>query len=168
MAFVSDRQRRWYFANKGNNYVKSKGKNTSSLAITKTMKSVITRTLVAAATPVFPAALIFYKAYNIGRAGKAIWDAYEKPKNKEKSFSEFVSKSTIYGASETSKEIAKRESDRIAKNIVTNSTEIINQISRETNVGREVYSSMLEGSVKEGILSGIGNLTTYVIGGLIG
>ena len=65
--------------------------------------------------------------------------------------------------------MSKDEADKISRGIrlAAESAGIIAQISQRTNINEGIYGSMLEGSFKNGMLSGIGNLTTYAIGGLV-
>lgn len=148
----------------------SGGRSSSSGSISSTAKSVAIGAGVGAAATVFPAIVPIYKAYTIAKIGKSIYDAYDKSKNKEKAFDKAISESAKYGASETSEKLSENKASQVAKGVrlAAESAGLITQISKETNIDGGVYGSMLEGSVKNGMLSGIGNFTSYAVEGVVG
>jgi hypothetical protein len=151
----------------GRGYNRSLKKSDTSNLIKDTAKAAVLGAGIGAITPIIPVAPIIYKAYNLAKIGKSLYENYEKSKNKEKTFDEIFRESTKYSASEGVVKLSEKEASKIAKSIVINSAGLISQISKETKVNEEVYASMLEGSVKNAIVSGIGNFTSYTIEGLM-
>jgi hypothetical protein len=130
-----------------------------------TIKSVAIGAGIGAAATIFPATIPIYKAYKIAEIGKKLYDAYCKSKNKERVFDKLMSESAKYGTSEASERITENKASQVAKSVrlVAESAGLISQISKETKIDEDIYGSMLEGSVKNGMLSGIGNFTSYTV-----
>ncbi|MCK4429059.1 MAG: hypothetical protein KAU95_01690 [Candidatus Aenigmarchaeota archaeon] len=142
----------------------------SSGTINTTAKTVAIGAGVGVVATVVPAIVPIYKAYTIAKIGKGIYDAYEKSKNKEKVFDKIMSESVKQGTSNASEKISENKASQMAKGIrsVAESAGLISQISRETEIEEDTYGTMLEGSVKNGMLSGIGNIASYTVEGLVG
>lgn len=141
----------------------------SSTLLSSTVKSVAIGAGIGATATVFPAIVPIYKAYNIARIGKGIYTAYDKAKNKDNVFDRVTKESANYSISEVSEKISENKASQIAKDIrlASESAGLISQISKETKVDPDVYGLMLEGSIKNGLLSGIGNFTSYMVEGLV-
>lgn len=148
----------------------SRSSQGSSSMLSTTARSVVVGAGIGFTATVFPVVVPIYKAYTIAKIGKEIYDAYEKSKDREKTFDKLILESAKYGASEVSEKVSENQASQIARGIkiAAESVGLISQIARETKIDESVYGSMLEGSVKNGVLSGIGNLTNYTIEGLIG
>ena len=88
----------------------------------------------------------------------------------EKVFDKVMLESAKYGISDLSERISEKKASQLAKGVrlAAESAGLISQISRETNIDEDIYGPMLEGSVKNGMLSGIGNFTSYAVEGLVG
>ena len=110
-----------------------------------------------------------YTSYKIISVGIKLYDIYNQIQ-KQKDFSEEISSNLIKGGvSEGAKKISEPIASSIAQEIRKSAEEtgIIKQISENTKIDKEVYSSMLEGTMKEQMLFGIKDLTSYTIGGLL-
>lgn len=178
MEFVSDAHRKAVFANINKNKGSSKKRGTyagggsseksSPGIISTTTKSVAISAGIGATATVFPVIVPIYKAYTIAKIGKSIYDAYDKSKSKDKAFDKAMSESTKFGVSEATERLSENKATQVAKGIrlVAESAGLISQISKKTKIPDEdIYGSMLEGSIKSGMLSGIGNFTSYAIEG---
>lgn len=145
--------------------------SSSSISIVSTTaKSIAIGAGIGATATVFPAIVPIYKAYNIAKIGKGIYDIYNKSRNKDKVFDKIMSDSSKHTTTEASEKVSRNKASQIAKGIrlAAESAGVINQISKETKVDEDVYGSMLEGSVKDGMLLGIGNFTSYAIESISG
>lgn len=119
--------------------------------------------------PVFPAIIPIYGAYNLIKIGKSIYEAYAKSSKGETSFSNMIKEPAKYAASEISKKVSEEKAGEIAKDIrfTAEAAGVISQIKINTKIDEKIYGAMLEGSIKSGILEGIGSLASYTIGGLV-
>jgi hypothetical protein len=147
---------------------KLRRKSKSSTLLGSTAKSLVIGASIGATATVFPAIVPIYKAYSIAKIGKELYDTYTESKNKNETFDKLMTEATKYSTSEASKKLSENDASQIAKGIrlTAESVGLISQISQESKIDENVYGSMLEGSVKNGMLSGIGNLTSYTVEGL--
>lgn len=168
---VRARQLRAIFAkSKGGYGGSSRRRGPTSNVLSSTAKSVAIGASVGAVSTVFPAIIPIYKAYRIAKIGKRIYDAYNKSDDKNKIFDKIFLESTKYGTSEVSKKISENEVSQTAKSITmaAESAGVVSYITKETKIDENIYSSMLEGSLKRGMLSGIGKFTSYAVEGFVG
>lgn len=168
---IRRRQLAAIFAKQRGTYTGGNGsRSSSSGAVSTNAKSVAIGAVVGATATVFPAIVPIYKAYTVAKIGKSIYDAYDKSKNKKKTFDKAMSETAKYGSSEASERLSETKASQVAKGVrlAAESAGVITRISKETNVDGDLYGLMLEGSVKNGMLSGIGNFTSYAIEGAMG
>lgn len=112
---------------------------------------------------------IIYTSYKIINTGLQLYNIYNNlPAQKEFS-KEDIKNLIIKGVSEGAKQISEPTATIIAKQITGKAKEekILDKISKKTNVNEDIYSSMLEGTFKEQMLSGVKNLTSYTLEGII-
>jgi len=172
MEFKSDAHRKAVCAEMG----KKSPKTNENLSINKIQKSperetsnslpVISNLAIRIIPIIFPHTQIFFTGYNVGRMFYNIYNQIQIQKNLPDNIaSSLIMGGIVEGISKISEPIISLIAQEIIKS--AESTGVIEQISKSTKVNKEVYSSMLEGTIKDRMLSGVEDFISYTIGGLL-
>lgn len=141
----------------------SSGVRGAALKIIPTATKVVS--LIPAIAPIAPLITPIYVSYKMISFGKKIYE-YCNKNDFWKAFKE-ISEEAV-----TQKILQKEEShfgERVSNishqiRIASESSQILKEMSQKTRVDETIYGDMLEGSVYNGIMSGIKSITSFAIG----
>lgn len=112
-----------------------------------------------------------YHLYNYGRFGIALYQLYNSLKNSESVLHRRKIKPSLVKMAEPYGNIVSQPvADIISRSLVKSAKEagIISSVAKSTLIDENVYTHMLEGSLSNGISSGVGNFTAYSVGRIMG
>lgn len=108
---------------------------------------------------IHPAIMPIYTAYKLAKVGKDIYDIYIKSENKNEVVPELVR----YAMPKFTESLMEGNASQIAKDVRATAGSVITDVSSLTKIDEDIYGSMLEGSIKDGLISGLGSFTSYAI-----
>jgi hypothetical protein len=131
---------------------------------------ILTSILIGALSPVPVVGAVvvpLYTAYKLGLSGKKVLDAYMKAKkNKEGAALKAGEKEVVkFIAGEITSAAVEHSAALIGEGISRMAREsgAISEVAKNTNVGGDVLSAMLQGSVETGIREGFGAFSDFII-----
>ncbi len=140
--------------------------------ISKVGKSALIGIIVGAlsAIPVIgPFIVPAYTAYKLGMAGKRIVDAYNNAKdNKEQAAITAGEKEVVkYVAGEITGTAVAQSASLVADGVKTmaQTSGVIDEVAKSTNVPSEILAEMLKGSVEQGIKKGASEFAAFIVEG---
>lgn len=163
---IKSRERIWRLRQDGTkrNTGTSQGEKIPKV-IKTTAKAVAVGLTVGAVASVFQPIVPMYKAYSMIKVGKGIYDNYKKTQRSGTIFEDVFSESKKQYIGYVMANISELKAIKFSQEIrkMTVDSGLVKNIAEKTNVNEEIYASMIEGSSKNAVLSGIGNMTTYAV-----
>ena len=138
--------------------------------VLNTAISTVTRVapLVPTIAPAVPLIIPIYASYKIISFGKRIYDSCDK-NDFWKVFKEISEEALKQKVLQQEEALFNEKVSSISYQIrvAAETSQIIKNIATETKTDERVYGDMLEGSIQNGIMSGIKTITSFAIGGIL-